>query len=134
MSIVTIFGRHAPALALALAAATAGCTHGSSGSAGAAPSAAPVYPGAKTESAGASAVAETRSTAGSAFSTSDSFGTVYAWYKKNLPEGSEQAHVTSPQEAATFFIGQGTHRLSVSLAASPLCCRTIIVITAFPNG
>jgi hypothetical protein len=93
-----------------------------------------VYPGAKTESAGTSSTAWAGAASGSAFSTSDSFGAVYAWYKKNLPEGSEQAHVTSPQEAATFFIGQGTHRLSVSLASSPLCCRTIIVITAFPNG
>ena len=112
--------RYAFPVALILAAAV-GCSHGSSNSSPAnapstqsAPSAAPVYPGAGPVS-------------GSAYSTSDSFATVYAFYNKNLPPGSERSHVTAPQETAVFLIGTGNDRLSVTVAKSPICCRTFIV-------
>jgi hypothetical protein len=112
--------RCAPAVALLLAAAV-GCSHGSSNSSAAhapftqsAPSAAPVYPGAGAVS-------------GSAYSTSDSFDAVYAFYNKNLPPGSEQSHITAPQETAVFLVGSGNDQLSVTIMKSPICCRTRIV-------
>ena len=79
-----------------------------------APSAAPVYPGAGAVS-------------GSAYSTSDSFDTVYAFYNKNLPPGSERSHITAPQETAVFLVGSGNDQLSVTVTKSPICCRTLIV-------
>jgi hypothetical protein len=104
-------------LALALAIAAAGCSRGSSARNAAAesvPSAAPVYPGAGAVS-------------GSAYSTSDSFDTVYAFYDKSLPAGSERSHVTAPQETAVFLVGSGNDQLSVTVTKSPICCRTLIV-------
>jgi hypothetical protein len=105
-------------LALALAIAAAGCSHGSSSRSAATtasvPSAAPVYPGAGAVS-------------GSAYSTSDSFDTVYAFYDKSLPAGSERSHITAPRETAVFLVGSGNDRLSVTITKSPICCRTLIV-------
>jgi hypothetical protein len=96
----------------------AGCSHGSSARNAAmpvsAPSAAPVYPGAGAVS-------------GSAYSTSDSFDTVYAFYNKSLPAGSERSHITAPQETAVFLVGSGNDQLSVTVTKSPVCCRTLIV-------
>jgi len=112
--------RIAPAVALVLAAAI-GCSHGSSISSAnspftqSAPSAAPVYPGAKAAS-------------GSAYSTSDSFDTVYAFYDKSLPPGSERSHIMAPQETAVFLVGSGNDQLSITVAKSPVCCGTLIVI------
>lgn len=118
MSTSTACRRCLSPLAMVLAMATSGCTHGSAQTASqSAPSAAPVYPGAAVEAA-----------SGSAYSTNDSFDTVYTYYKKNLPAGSERSHVTSPQEMAVFLIGTGNDRLSVTIAASPACCKTLIVI------
>jgi hypothetical protein len=108
-----------PVMALALAMTAASCSHGASGGKTAtttsAPSAAPVYPGAKAAS-------------GSAYSTSDSFDTVYAFYDKNLPPGAERSHITAPQETAVFLVGSGEDQLSITIAKSPICCRTLIVI------
>ncbi len=134
MATFTVIRRSLPACALLIALTATGCVYSHAAATATQPSAAPVYPGSKVESADMSAMTGPGAPSGKAFSTTDSFDTVYTWYKKNLPEGSEQAHVTAPTEAATFYIGQGTHRMSVALAVSPLCCRTIIVITAFPNG
>jgi hypothetical protein len=110
------------AVAVVFVLAAAACSHGSSNSSAAnapstqsAPSAAPVYPGAKAAS-------------GSAYSTSDSFNTVYAYYDKNLPPGSERSHITAPHETAIFLIGSGNDQLSVTVAKSPVCCGTLIVI------
>jgi hypothetical protein len=120
MSASTIARRCAPAVALILAAAV-GCSHASSSSSAAntpstqsAPSAAPVYPGAGPVS-------------GSAYSTNASFETVYAFYNKNLPPGAERSHITAPQETAVFLVGSGNDQLSVTVAKSPICCRTLIV-------
>jgi hypothetical protein len=105
-------------LALALAITAAGCSHGSSArnaaTTASVPSAAPVYPGAGAVS-------------GSAYSTSDSFDTVYAFYNKSLPAGSERSHITAPQETAVFLVGSGNDQLSVTVTKSPICCRTLIV-------
>jgi hypothetical protein len=68
------------------------------------------------------------SPSGKAFSTNDSFATVYDFYKKSLPAGSEQSHVTSPQESAVFLFGAAGDRLSVTITTSPFCCKTFIVI------
>jgi hypothetical protein len=112
--------RFAAAIALVLATAV-GCSHGSSNAwdskapfTQSAPSAAPVYPGAGALS-------------GSAYSTSDSFDTVYAFYDKNLPPGSERSHITAPRERAVFLVGSGNDQLSVTVTKSPVCCRTLIV-------
>jgi hypothetical protein len=111
-----LYRRCLPALAVALAMALTGCSHGSSSATRSTPSAAPVYPGARV------------GPWGNAYSTSDSFDTVYSYYEKNLPAGSERSHITGPQQTAIFLIGSGNDRLSVTVAASPLCCRTLIVI------
>ena len=123
--------RYAPAVALILAAVV-GCSHGSSSGANtpstqSAPSAAPVYPGATVEAASSNAETALGAVSGSAYSTSDSFETVYAFYDKNLPPGSERSHITAPQETAVFLIGSGNDQLSVTVAKSPICCRTLIV-------
>ena len=125
--------RFAPAVALVLAAAV-GCSHASSTSSlvngpstKSAPSAAPVYPGATIEAASSTSETALGEASGSAYSTSDSFGTVYAFYNKNLPPGSERSHITAPQETAVFLIGSGNDQLSVTVAKSPICCRTLIV-------
>jgi hypothetical protein len=125
--------RFAPAVALVLAAAV-GCSHASSSSSVAtapstqsAPSAAPVYPGAKVETASSTSETALGAASGSAYSTSDSFETVYTFYNKNLPPGSERSHITAPQERAVFLIGSGNDQLSVTVAKSPICCRTLIV-------
>ncbi|MGA7202396.1 MAG: hypothetical protein WBX26_11240 [Candidatus Cybelea sp.] len=112
--------RFAAAIALVLAAAV-GCSHGPSNASDSkapftqsAPSTAPVYPGAGALS-------------GSAYSTSDSFETVYTFYDTNLPPGSERSHITAPQERAVFLVGSGNDQLSVTVTKSPTCCRTLIV-------
>ena len=129
MSASRFYQHFVPALAIALALATVGCSHSSANtSTQSAPSAAPVYPGAKVEAANLSSAVGAGAASESAYSTSDSFDTVYAFYKKNLPAGSEQSHVTSPEKAAVFLVGTGNDRLTVSIAASPLCCKTLIVI------
>ncbi|HXB82979.1 MAG TPA: hypothetical protein VNU22_06480 [Candidatus Acidoferrum sp.] len=105
-------------VAFALVIAAAGCSHGPSArnaaTTASVPSAAPVYPGAGAVS-------------GSAYSTSDSFDTVYAFYNKSLPAGSERSHITAPRETAVFLVGNGNDRLSVTVTKSPICCRTLIV-------
>jgi hypothetical protein len=124
--------RYAPAIALVLAAAV-GCSHGSNSPAAnapstqSAPSAAPVYPGAKVEAASSSSETALGPASGSAYSTSASFETVYGFYNKNLPPGSERSHITAPQETAVFLIGRGNDQLSVTVAKSLICCRTLIV-------
>jgi hypothetical protein len=101
------------ALALLVATFAAACSHAALTSDA---TAVPVYPGVKVEAASG------------AFSTSDSFATVYTWYKKNLPSDSHESRVTSPAEAALFSIGSGDHVLNVTITTSPLCCKTLIVI------
>lgn len=125
--------RYGPVVVLVLAAAV-GCSHGPSNSSTAnapftqsAPSAAPVYPGAKVEAANESSETALGAVSGSAYSTSDSFDTVYAFYDKNLPPGSERSHITAPQETAVFLVGSGNDQLSVTVTKSPICCRTLIV-------
>lgn len=120
------FRFRAPVLALLFAAAAAGCVH-SNAPVETPPSAAPVYPGAKAESSGASATA-LGGPSGTAFSTADSFDTVLAWYEKNLPPGSERVRVSSPVPSALFSVGDGRGRISVTITPSPLCCRTFILI------
>lgn len=95
-------------LAIAVAIAVTGC----SGS--------PIYPGAKPET--------TTVAAGQAYETGDSFETVYAWYKRTLPRGSELSHQTFPAKAAVFFAGRGNRGSRVTITPSPTCCRTLIVV------
>jgi hypothetical protein len=118
-----------PMLAIALTMAGVACSRGgTSATAVSAATAAPVYPGSTVEADNMSSMVAPGSPSGKAFSTSDSFATVYDFYKKNLPAGSEQSHVTSPEQAAVFLFGPDGDRLSVTIASSPLCCRTLIVI------
>lgn len=135
MFATTVYRRCIPVLVLAAAIAATGCSHDSSKaspqdgpSTQSAPSAAPVYPGAKVEAAGSSSKSARGPVSGSAYSTSDSFDTVYAFYNKNLPPGSERSHLTSPPETAVFLVGSGDDQLSVTVTRSPICCRTFIVI------
>jgi hypothetical protein len=122
--------RFVPILAIALTVATAACSRGTGSTATTttASTAAPVYPGSKVEAGAMSSMVAPGSPSGKAFSTSDSFATVYDFYRKNLPAGSEQSHVTSPEESAVFLFGAAGDRLSVTITSSPLCCKTFIVI------
>lgn len=126
---LTLGRRALPAIALAFTAVTVpGCSHTQKPAAATVPASAPVYPGSRVESEDMSSMIAPGAASGRAFSTRDTFATVYGWYKKNMPEGSEASHITTPQEAAVFFVGSGEDRLSVTITAAPLCCSTLIVI------
>ena len=78
----------------------------------------PSYPGATTMAAGSSMQMGGKSE-GKVLTTSDPFDTVYAWYQKNMPAGSEKAHTTSPIQSAVFTIGEaGTDQQSVTITVS----------------
>jgi hypothetical protein len=103
----------APADASATAAATAGDV--------------PTYPGATVQAAGTSSSAGgVGTTTGKVMSTTDSFDDVYKWYQKNLPAGSEKAHVTSPMETAAFQVGDGKNQTNITI--STVSGKTIISI------
>ena len=86
----------------------------------------PTYPGAKTEASGSSSNMGA-SAAGTVLTTTDSFDKVYAWYQKNMPAGSEKAHLTSPAQSAVFTIGDiGKDQRSVSITVSG--GRTVITM------
>jgi hypothetical protein len=122
--------RFLPILAVAFMVATSACAHGTGSTATTttASTAAPVYPGSKVEADALSSMVAPGSPSGKAFSTSDSFATVYDFYRKNLPAGSEQSHITSPAQSAVFLFGAAGDRLSVTITSAPLCCKTFIVI------
>lgn len=114
--------------ALTAAACSPGSSRGPAAATASAPTAAPVYPGSKREAENVSSMIGPAAPSGTAFSTNDTFETVYGWYKKNMPNGSERSYVTSPQAAAIFIVGAGSDRISVTITTSPLCCKTLIVI------
>ena len=88
----------------------------------------PAYPGATTQAAGSSeGMGGTTAAAGKVMTTTDSFATVYAWYQKNMPAGSEKAHVTSPVESAVFTLGDPTSD-QTSVTISTLAGKTMITI------
>jgi hypothetical protein len=75
----------------------------------------PTYPGATVMAAGSSSNMG-GSSAGKVMTTADAFAKVYAWYQKNLPAGSEKAHMTTPVESAVFTMGEaGKDQTSVSI-------------------
>jgi hypothetical protein len=79
----------------------------------------PSYPGATVQVSGTTGSAAGGQTAtGKVLSTTDSFDDVYKWYQKNLPAGSEKAHITTPIESAAFTIGTGKNVTSVSISTA----------------
>jgi len=75
----------------------------------------PEYPGATTEASGSSSNMG-QAAAGKVLTTADSFDKVYAWYQKNMPAGSEKAHVTTPVQSAIFTVGEaGKDQQSVTI-------------------
>jgi hypothetical protein len=79
----------------------------------------PSYPGATVQVSGTTGSAGSGQTAtGKVLSTTDSFDDVYKWYQKNLPAGSEKAHITTPIESAAFTIGSGKNVTSVSISTA----------------
>ncbi|MBV8725155.1 MAG: hypothetical protein JO078_13190 [Candidatus Eremiobacteraeota bacterium] len=64
----------------------------------------PTYPGATVQASGTGSNMGTTAT-GKVLTTTDSFDTVYAWYQKNTPAGSEKSHVESPVQSAVFMVG-----------------------------
>jgi hypothetical protein len=79
----------------------------------------PSYPGATTQASGSSSNMMSGSASGTVMTTSDSFDTVYAWYQKNMPAGSEKAHMTSPVPSAVFTIGEpGKGQTSLTITTS----------------
>ena len=68
-----------------------------------------------------------QSASGTVMSTNDSFDKVYAWYQKNMPAGSERAHITSPTQSAVFTIGEpGKGQTSVTITTN--AGKTMITI------
>jgi hypothetical protein len=112
-------------LVLALTIGVTGCSNHATASVVSPSPSAPVYPKAQIETAGKSGLGAAY---GQAFSTDNSFDAVYAWYKKNLPGGSERALVRFPEKSAVFFVGPFPNGLSVTITASVVCCKTLIVI------
>ncbi len=87
----------------------------------------PTYPGATVQVSGTTGSAGNGQTAtGKVLSTTDSFDDVYKWYQKNLPAGSEKAHMTTPMESAAFTIGSGKNVTSVSISTA--AGKTMITI------
>ncbi len=141
-----LFQQYLPAVVFAMAALTVGCAHPSSNATTAsdtttastttasdsttanATTDAPVYPGAQLEAAGSNAGVGSAAASGKAYTTGDSFDAVYDWYKKNLPAGSEQSHVTSPMNAAVFVLGNAGDRYGITVETSPMSGKTMIVI------
>jgi hypothetical protein len=79
----------------------------------------PSYPGATVQVSGTTGAAGAGQTAtGKVLSTTDSFDDVYKWYQKNLPAGSEKAHITTPIESAAFTLGSGKNVTSVSISTA----------------
>jgi hypothetical protein len=79
----------------------------------------PDYPGAAAGSSGL-------------FLTGDSFETVYNWYKKKLPAGSERSHTTTPVESAVFVTGtQNSGEKSITLTLEG--DKTMIVVSTFKS-
>jgi hypothetical protein len=79
----------------------------------------PSYPGATTQASGSSSNMMSGSASGTVMTTGDSFDTVYAWYQKNMPAGSEKAHMTSPVPSAVFTIGEpGKGQTSLTITTS----------------
>lgn len=70
----------------------------------------PVYPGANSaDNAGYAATTKEGTGQVAMLTTADSFDKVYAWYKQQMPAGSEQMHMTSSGgSVAAFQIGKDT--------------------------
>ncbi|HEY2473364.1 MAG TPA: hypothetical protein VGI19_01050 [Candidatus Cybelea sp.] len=125
MSACAIWRRLGAPLVLALTIGVTGCVNHAAASVVSPSPSAPVYPNAQIETAGTSGPGAAY---GQAFSTDSSFDTVYAWYKKNLPGGSERSLVRFPEKSAFFFVGPVPNGLSVTITAPVVCCKTLIVI------
>ncbi len=79
----------------------------------------PSYPGAKTEAAGSNAMSGSGMAAGKVLSTTDAFDTVYGWYQKNMPAGSEKSHMDTPIKSAVFMTGEaGKDQQSVTITTA----------------
>ena len=98
---------------------------------------APVYPRAQPNEQGAvSATTSKGTTLMVGFKTADAFDKVYAYYKAELPPGSERLKIDAANgSVATFQIGDGnaTDRVSVQLTQSRPG-ETDILITRLTKG
>ena len=93
---------------------------------------APVYPGAQTDAhGGMSSTTDKGNSVLATFRTSDSFDKVEAFYKQQLPAGSEKSNVaTANGSIATFQIGPADAADQVSVQVmSPRSGETDILIT-----
>lgn len=98
---------------------SAATTAGDSANAANATGEIPTYPGAKTEAAGSNAMGGAGMAAGKVLSTADPFNTVYAWYQKNMPAGSEKSHMDAPVKTAVFMTGEaGKDQQSVTISVA----------------
>ncbi len=87
----------------------------------------PPYPGATTQASGSSSNMMTQNATGTVLTTGDSFDTVYQWYQKNMPAGSERAHVTTPVPSALFvMVGADKEQASVAITTNE--GKTVITI------
>ncbi len=86
----------------------------------------PSYPGATTQASGTSSNMMTQNASGTVMTTGDSFDSVYQWYQKNMPAGSERAHVTTPAPSALFVTVGGKQQASVSITTN--AGKTVITI------
>ncbi|MGA8534488.1 MAG: hypothetical protein WB615_10310 [Candidatus Tumulicola sp.] len=87
----------------------------------------PAYPGATTQASGSTSGMAAQNASGKILTTGDSFDKVYAFYQKNMPAGSERAHLTSPGPSALFVVvGADKSQASVSIATNE--GKTVITI------
>lgn len=92
----------------------------------------PVYPNA-TASDTAGYAAETKEGSGRVvvMATTDSFDKVYAWYRSQMPAGSEQMHMTSGNgDVATFAEGKQGDKTQKAVQISSAGDKTSIVLSS----
>ncbi len=87
----------------------------------------PSYPGATTQASGSSSNMMTQNATGTVMTTSDSFDKVYQWYQKNMPAGSERAHITSPAQSAVFVV-VGADKTQASVTIATNAGKTVITM------
>ena len=89
---------------------------------------APIYPGADANSEGTVSYTGANGGAMSAFKTTDDFDKVYAFYKSQLPAGSEKMKMQSGDgSVAEFVVGNDSGETAVQISGKP--GETDIIIT-----
>jgi hypothetical protein len=92
----------------------------------------PVYPGSSvSENGGYSAQTQQGSGAALVMTTTDSFDSVYNYYKAHMPAGSEQMHMTAGNsEIAEFQVGKSGDKTQKAVEITAQSGKTTIMLTS----